>query len=83
MTRQSRPWREWSKDAACLGLPEEQFFNEGGALLKKNSEVCAKCPVRIDCKWFAIENQYRGLYGGLSTERRDLIAVAYGLPPAV
>ena len=82
-TKQSQPYKQWVKEAACTGADEDLFFGESGANATFAIKYfCKECPVRIDCKWFAIENQYLGVYGGMTTAHRNKIAKAFFIPRA-
>ncbi|MGH8904915.1 MAG: WhiB family transcriptional regulator [Egibacteraceae bacterium] len=71
----------WWAQAACSGMPTEDFFPVGstGAALDRIAAakaICAACPVRVHCLDYALETgQQDGIWGGLSeaerrTERR-------------
>jgi len=71
-------WRLW---AACRQADRDLFFSPDGerGLAKRRREraakaICASCPVREDCAFYAIGNHERyGVWGGLSEHERELI----------
>lgn len=79
-----RPSEEWRNEAFCTpeksGLSLEEidwmFFpprghNEAAAAAK---EVCARCPVRVECVEYAIETrQWWGIWGGTTPRQRQRI----------
>lgn len=78
---------DWRRDAICRDTDPDLFFpvgTTGNALVQidRAREVCAQCPVSIDCLEFALEtNQDSGIWGGTSEEerrkiRREMVARA-------
>lgn len=65
---------EWRERALCAQTDPEAFFPEKGGSTREAKRVCMKCPVRVDCLDYALENGERfGIWGGLSErERRPL-----------
>jgi WhiB family redox-sensing transcriptional regulator len=71
----------WQDRAACIGEPQDLFFPAG--LDKDDTErqakkVCARCPVRFECREYAISEGINGagtgIWGGMMPdERRRLI----------
>ena len=49
--RPRRPWehRDWTADAACLGLDLEMFFPAQGSNARAPKAVCKRCPVIDHC----------------------------------
>jgi WhiB family redox-sensing transcriptional regulator len=70
---------DWQLHAACRGLPSDVFFhpdNERGPARAARDEaakaVCARCPVRLDCRAHALEvREPYGVWGGMSEDERD------------
>lgn len=62
----------WHAQAACRSRPEVDFFPPKGRLPTEALEVCLSCPVRADCRDWALEQGYEliGVWGGLSTKER-------------
>lgn len=56
----------WMSDAACRGLDVDLFFLDRGAAGAQHAKaVCKSCPVRHDCKTYAIDNGEKfGVWGG-------------------
>lgn len=80
-------WRwDWQLDARCRGRADlffhphgerEPFRSEREAAAK---QVCAGCPVRRECRQYALESQEPyGLWGGLSEAERE--ALVHGPRP--
>jgi WhiB family redox-sensing transcriptional regulator len=66
---------EWQKRAACRSTrnPEKWFPDRGGDV-EPAKAVCRRCPVRNECRRFALANKFVwGVWGGLDeNERREL-----------
>lgn len=71
--------RKWASQGACQHADPELFFPvapAGPALaqLARAKEVCARCPVRIQCLEFALDSgQDFGVWGGASEEERRVL----------
>ena len=67
----------WRRRAACHGLPPEVFFppeeGEGRSTAwtpEPAQAVCAACPVRLDCRaWALATRQKHGVWGGMTEEQ--------------
>jgi WhiB family redox-sensing transcriptional regulator len=67
---------DWMDQAACRGMDNEPFFQQGGHA-DEAKKVCATCPVRTDCLDYAIGCRIRhGIWGGYGREDRIRIAAA-------
>ena len=69
--------RDWRDDAACQGMDTEMWFPSSSGLQREDrkrvrvaQEVCASCPVRMQCLAFATRTGQRGIWGGLTEEQR-------------
>jgi WhiB family redox-sensing transcriptional regulator len=69
----------WREAAACRGSDPDLFFPERGdsEAIRLAREVCASCPVQVECLDYALGelsgNEY-GIYAGTTNrERRRLI----------
>lgn len=71
-------WR-WQDAAACKGKPLHWFFDPEGreleaakqARVTRGKNVCAVCPVRIECLDYAISRPEKGgTWGGLDEDER-------------
>lgn len=66
----------WRADAACRDAPPGLFFAgpHENDVAARAREVCASCPVRLECLEFALTHDERfGIWGGTSErERRRL-----------
>jgi len=71
----------WKADAACAGMPTDDFFPVGStgpalAQIATAKAVCAVCPVADQCLEYALSTgQTDGIWGGMTedeqrTERR-------------
>ncbi|WP_030194664.1 WhiB family transcriptional regulator [Streptomyces sp. NRRL S-87] len=77
--------REWHGRAACRGLGTDPFFQpadessaERAVREEAARQVCAPCPVRVECRRHALNSREPyGVWGGLTEEdRRALYARA-------
>lgn len=76
--------RSWMDQAACQYVDNPDiFFPEGGSgqwkmmleLERQAKMVCHRCPVRIECRDYAIETrQVHGIWGGLNEDERKKFA---------
>ncbi|MER7195919.1 WhiB family transcriptional regulator [Streptomyces flaveolus] len=64
----------WQQDAACRGADSEELFGES-IRQHRAKQVCAGCPVRVDCLVEALDNRIEwGVWGGMTErERRKLL----------
>lgn len=64
----------WRDLAACRGTYDEVFFPEQGrprVNAKAAIKWCEACPVKIECRDYAIRNDVReGIWGGMSYHQR-------------
>lgn len=63
---------DWSKDAKCLNLDTNLFFDkyeEDPEIRPAIDALCSKCPVRRECLMNAISRQEWGLWGGVFFEK--------------
>ena len=68
--------QQWREAALCTQTDPEIFFPEVGANATRASQVCATCPVRVDCLTDALNTRdiAFGVRGGLTpTQRRALL----------
>lgn len=63
---------EWYGQALCAQTDYEAFFPEKGGSVADAMKTCALCPVRDECREYALANDERfGIWGGLTeTDRR-------------
>lgn len=64
---------DWRRDAACFGLPTEDFFpDQYDRFGERDAKaVCARCTVRQQCGDYALADpELRGIWGGLSRSQR-------------
>ena len=66
---------DWMLDALCAQTDPDAFFPEKGESARQAKSVCWTCPVRIECRDYAVaRNERFGVWGGLSEqERRPLV----------
>lgn len=66
----------WRDKAECLHLPVDLFFPEKGDCntvdtARQAKQVCAQCPVRVQCLEYALEHeQSYGVFGGMTVRER-------------
>jgi hypothetical protein len=64
----------WHRRAACRGIGPEAFFPVRGQRTDFAKEVCAGCPVRRECRAYAVANlDVSGIWGGTSHRERTYI----------
>lgn len=62
---------DWYDFAACQKYPTSWWYPESrGKNGGQAKAICFRCPVKADCLEFAIENEYFGIWGGMSTKER-------------
>jgi WhiB family redox-sensing transcriptional regulator len=66
---------DWFDDAACRDADTATFFPSSDAAAEKAKAICATCPVREECREYAVTTrQPDGVWGGLTAiERHRLI----------
>lgn len=78
------PDEPWMEEALCRHTDPTLFFPNTGGPVSAAKKVCAACPVTTDCLAYAmrIENDTDGgrigVYGGLSPNERDALALTTG-----
>jgi hypothetical protein len=64
----------WMARAACRGHDQAPFFAERGqtVLQRQAAELCARCPVREECREYALAQglTLKGYWGGMSERQR-------------
>ncbi|MGW0173405.1 WhiB family transcriptional regulator [Rhodococcus sp. NPDC003322] len=59
---------EWQLRARCR-THDVDFFGETPELVRHAKSVCAGCPVREECRWFAARaGETHGVWGGVSAD---------------
>jgi WhiB family redox-sensing transcriptional regulator len=62
----------WRLAAACHAEDPELFFPEDPAQSPSAQQVCAGCPVRLQCRDFALRHSIVwGVWGGMTGEDRE------------
>jgi WhiB family transcriptional regulator, redox-sensing transcriptional regulator len=65
----------WALKAGCRDVPPKVFFPHDGAGVDDARRYCDRCPVRVPCLEYALENQIQhGVWGGMSERARQRIA---------
>lgn len=66
----------WMDQAACRGIDTNVFFlDRGGHAAERARELCADCPVQVECLEFGIKEEF-GIFGGLAPRERQKIRAA-------
>jgi hypothetical protein len=68
----------WFNKASCKGLDTSLFFGEGHDVsVITAKQVCAACPVRIECLEYAVElKEYEfGIWGGVAPRNRRPVSI--------
>jgi hypothetical protein len=73
-TADEAPWRAW---AACRGTDPRYFH--GSTSQRSALNLCAACPVRECCFWFALATEevtehHYGIWGGTTAAERERFA---------
>jgi WhiB family redox-sensing transcriptional regulator len=69
----ARPTDAWRRDAACGGVDPELFYPERGGGAEAD-EICARCPVAVDCLATALDDrECYGIWGGMSVRSRRVL----------
>jgi len=64
----------WQDQAACKDKDPSIFFPDGRGGHIEAENICEKCPVRLDCLVYAIENKIDdGIWGGYGERARQRI----------
>ena len=64
----------WQEQAVCAQVDPEIFFPDKGGSPRQAKQICAECPVRLQCLEFALEhNERHGVFGGLTERERQSI----------
>lgn len=69
-------WPAWQADAACAGMPTDDFFPAGSsgpavAQIAWAKAICDACPVRAQCLDYALDTgQNDGVWGGMPEDER-------------
>ncbi len=81
MAREAGPYRAglfdrapWMSVAACRGMDTEQFYPPRGGDVAGPRAVCADCPVRQECRDYAIAHgDPFGIWGGTTGKQRRAV----------
>jgi len=58
-----RAIKDWTREASCRDYDPEMWFQKEYA---EAVAICRNCPVKFDCRAFAIAHNERGIWGGLT-----------------
>lgn len=63
----------WHRHAACRTAPPSLFFPERGDPTAPAKAICAKCPVLVECRAYALDAGpvLHGIWGGMSGRERQ------------
>jgi WhiB family transcriptional regulator, redox-sensing transcriptional regulator len=62
----------WMQRGVCGQTDPEAFFPEGGSDSRPARAVCAGCPVRVECREYAVDRpDLLGIWGGTSARERQ------------
>lgn len=70
----------WPQRAICPGEDPDIFFPVYGDPGTRARQVCARCPVRVDCLEHALAKGEWGIWGGLDQEQRRVLRGGTGDP---
>lgn len=75
MNENSELWRD---QANCVGAPSDAFFPDDGQLTPEAAALCRRCPVRLECRDYALTNGLiHGIWGGLGENDRRRVRSEY------
>lgn len=62
----------WADEAECKDTPIELWFAEFGEHFNQSAlRICRRCPVREQCRDYAIDNDLTdGIWGGMTPKQR-------------
>jgi WhiB family redox-sensing transcriptional regulator len=64
----------WMLHAACKGLDPSVFFGSKREVSPEAAEVCARCPVDLECLQYALERpELEGCWGGSTEVQRKAL----------
>jgi WhiB family transcriptional regulator, redox-sensing transcriptional regulator len=70
-TTTTKPMDDWRDQAACFGQDTALFFPESDDEAAPALAVCAVCPVRDECReWAIAARQDDGVWGGMTGQQR-------------
>lgn len=61
---------DWRASAVCAQTDMELFFPEKGGQAAPAKQLCAVCPVRVECLAVALEQRELGVWGGTTESER-------------
>jgi WhiB family redox-sensing transcriptional regulator len=59
----------WDERALCAQTDPDLWFPEKGGPVDKAKQICARCPVQLNCARAGKDERW-GVWGGLSSEDR-------------
>lgn len=70
----------WQDSALCPQTDPDAFFPKKGGSAKAAKKICAHCPVSLQCRTFAVENDiHEGIWGGMTLRERRQWAEESGI----
>lgn len=61
----------WMDQRRCRDIPRETFYPDNSAGVARARRICARCPVRVQCLEYALDNHIAdGVWGGTSERQR-------------
>ncbi|MGB3055181.1 MAG: WhiB family transcriptional regulator [Acidimicrobiales bacterium] len=64
----------WMSRGSCRNYPAAAFFPSDGVGVDAARKICADCPVKDDCREYALEQRIEhGVWGGCSERERRRI----------
>ncbi len=70
----------WELDAKCNGANWYSFTSDDIVTQRKQRTACIGCPVRVQCRLYAVVHEEHGVWGGTTTsERANIPAEAKNL----
>lgn len=70
----------WYEKANCRGKPMRLWFPDNKTPISKEAkEICDTCEVKQECLEYGIENEFYGVWGGMSSKKRGRIRSERGI----
>lgn len=69
----------WMVEGACVDKDPHLFYGHDNGLLRQARAICNNCPVKSECREYALAHEAYGTWAGLSERQRDAIRKSRGI----
>jgi len=74
----------WTTDAACITHYPDLWYPDQGGSTRDAKQICARCPVQLECLQYALDHDERfGVWGGLSERERRRLTGGWRTVPCI